>query len=606
MKKFVSIIMTISLTIGTAGEFYAQDIDLSEQRGEEQSVAKVPGYKVENNGISVNPVPREIIKGNSFVSIADGLKLTANSNDLSRISDELKTAGFKISKNGIPIKVTQDKAAEGVQPVDGAYKLEIDADGININSLDARGTFYAIQTLRKLVTKANTLPLVTIIDYPNMGIRGLVEGFYGNPWSHDTRLSLIEFLGANKMNTYIYGPKDDPYHSSPYWRLEYPETQAKQIKELIDKAKKNHVRFVWAIHPGKDIRWDEEDYQNLVNKFNLMYGLGVRDFAIFFDDIEGIGTDSRRQTELLNRLTDEFVKQKGDVGNLMICPTDYSQLWASPDMENGQLAIYGKTLNPNVEVFWTGAVVCSDLTPETLQFVDSRIKRPALYWWNFPVTDYVRNIVMQGPSYGLDTSLTSNEVSGVVSNPMEHGEASKVALYGLGDYTWNTNQYNPIDSWERAIVDIMPDAAEAYRTFAIHNTDTETGYRRDESWETETFKFNDYTPEQFESLKAEFEKIADTRTQLLQASNMALVRELYPWLVEFEKLGERGLKALEIIKLYEAGDYDNFLKAYNNNLMSEQDKILYDNHKVGTMKLQPFYESVMQDIILDYNAKQAK
>ena len=40
---------------------------------------------------------------------------------------------------------------------------------------------------------------------------------------------------------------------------------------------------------------------------------------------------------------------------------------------------------------------------------------------------------MEGPAYGLDTTLTSEEVAGVLSNPMEHGEASKVALYGVAD-----------------------------------------------------------------------------------------------------------------------------------------------------------------------------
>lgn len=89
--------------------------------------------------------------------------------------------------------------------------------------------------------------------------------------------------------------------------------------------------------------------------------LGVRDFAIFFDDISGEGTNPVKQTELLNRLTDEFVKVKGDVSPLTVCPTDYSKLWANPTPQ-GSLAIYGNTLNPDIKIFWTGDVVCSDLT----------------------------------------------------------------------------------------------------------------------------------------------------------------------------------------------------------------------------------------------------
>ena len=193
-----------------------------------------------------------------------------------------------------------------------------------------------------------------------------------------------------------------------------------------------------------------------------------------------------KQSELLNRLAKEFVKAKGDVTPLVMCPTDYTRLRANPK-PTGSLAIFGNTLDPSINVFWTGDVVCSDLTRETLDWVNSRIKRPAYYWWNFPVTDYARHIIMQGPTYGLQTDLTNKDLCGFVSNPMEHGEASKLALYGVADYAWNIANYNPLDNWERGLVDLTPEAHEAYRTFAMHSCDTETGYRRIESWETKSF-----------------------------------------------------------------------------------------------------------------------
>ncbi len=69
--------------------------------------------------------------------------------------------------------------------------------------------FYALQTLRQLidspVSKDSSLPFVSINDYPDLPYRGVVEGFYGNPWSHEVRLSLIDFYGRNKMTDYIYG-----------------------------------------------------------------------------------------------------------------------------------------------------------------------------------------------------------------------------------------------------------------------------------------------------------------------------------------------------------------------------------------------------------------
>ncbi|MBJ7883138.1 beta-N-acetylglucosaminidase domain-containing protein, partial [Gelidibacter salicanalis] len=72
----------------------------------------------------------------------------------------------------------------------------------------------------------------------------------------------------------------DPYHSSPNWRKPYPGDEAAQLKKLIDKAEMNHVDFVWAVHPGKDIKWNDEDRAVLLHKFELMYDLGIRSYAV--------------------------------------------------------------------------------------------------------------------------------------------------------------------------------------------------------------------------------------------------------------------------------------------------------------------------------------
>ncbi len=599
--------MTISKSILTALALAAivpawgQDtFDLQSQRKEVQNYLAVPGEKLDHKGIIINPTPHSLeTNGAGTLGIADGFKLKGDQ----RYEADLLKASIPTSWKGTLLTIaTGAKAAkkQKVEAKEGAYRLTVDKNGVTITGYDDKGAFYGIQTLRQLVESPiasnGTLPYLTIADYPDLPHRGVVEGFYGTPWSHEVRLSLIDFYGRNKMNDYLYGPKDDPYHSSPYWRQPYPEQEAKQIHELVEACKANRVNFVWAIHPGKDIRWDKADYDSLVSKLDMMYDLGVRSFALFFDDIEGIGTDSNRQAELVNDLTRDFVEKKGDVTNLMICPTDYSQLWAKPGPK-GQLAIYGEKLNPKAEVFWTGAVVCSDLTPETLEFIDSRIKRPALYWWNYPVTDYARNYLLQGPVYGLDTSLTSAQTSGIESNPMEHGEASKLALYGVADYAWNVSSYNPIDNWERGLSELAPDQAEAYRLFAIHSADTETGYRRDESWETTTFPFDNYTPAQFEALKKEFEAIRQVEGKMDKISNKALLKELKPWLTQFTRLGERGARTLDLIKIFESGDDTAFWNNYLANLMTDEEKAAYTAHKSGTMKLQPFYQNAMDGML---------
>lgn len=608
MKNIKKLLAAWMAGILVCGNIYAQetDFDLTTQRSESQDVLKVPGKKMDHKGIIINPTPHSLtIDTNGSLTISDGIRLKDKQGKFT------EDFGFAtLDKKGIPLTIDfgpKMAAKQGVKEVSGAYRLNIGKKGISITGYDEKGAFYGIQTLRQLfespAAAQGTLPYMEIDDYPDLPYRGVVEGFYGTPWSHEVRLSLIDFYGKFKMNSYLYGPKDDPYHSCPNWRLPYPEKEAQNIKELVEACNRNRVDFVWAIHPGQDIKWNEEDYTNLVNKFNKMYDFGVRSFAIFFDDISGEGTNPAKQIELLNRLNVDFVKAKGDVSDLIVCPTDYSKLWANPTPQ-GSLAVYGKTLDPSVQVFWTGDVVCSDVTKETMDWVNSRIQRPAFFWWNYPVTDYVRNIILQGPVYGLETSLTKEDLCGLVSNPMEHGEASKLALYGVADYTWNMQDYNPIDNWERGIEELTPEVKEAYRTFAIHSADTETGYRRDESWETETFRIGNYTEKQFNALLKEFEKIEKVPAIMEEScANKALLNELRPWLNEFGKLGTRGKKTLALIKLYESGNPADFWSAYVQNLMSTDDRKAFEAHKSGTMKLQPFYENAMDDMLAGFFTK---
>lgn len=608
MAKYRKKLTLLALALFLCGSLAAQeqDFDLNTQRSESQDILMVPGKAIDHKGLVINPTPHHIrLAESGRLDLAKGIKLK---DVKGRFSDDLKFV--RLHEKGAKLTIDFGEKVSlkyGTKSISGAYSFRIDKKGISIIGYDEKGAFYGIQTLRQImespVSANNGLPYLEINDYPDLPYRGVVEGFYGTPWSHEVRLSLIDFYGKFKMNYYLYGPKDDPYHSCPNWRLPYPEKEAESIKELVTACNRNRVDFVWAIHPGQDIKWNDADYDNLVHKFNLMYDLGVRSFAIFFDDIEGEGTNPTKQTGLLNRLNRDFVKTKGDVSPLIVCPTDYSKLWANPTPQ-GSLCIYGNTLDSSINVFWTGDVVCSDLTRETMDWVNSRIQRPALYWWNFPVTDYARYIVMQGPAYGLDTSLTRNDLCGLISNPMEHGEASKLALYGVADYAWNIAAYNPIDNWERGIAELTPEAREAYRTFAIHSCDTETGYRRAESWETETFRIDNYTREQFDNLQREFEKIEKTPAEMEdKCANKMLLGELRPWLIEFGKLGTRGKRALDLIKLYAKADNSTFWAGYINNLMSEEDRKAFDAHKSGTMKMQPFYENTMDDLLKKFYVK---
>lgn len=579
---------------------FAASIAISPVYGAKKSLPDtlpVPGKVLDHEGISLNPTPVAVSHPYSGI-----LNLSAGIST-SEIPAEMRGAlsGIKQSACGIPVKISIDKNSLA-KSKPGAYRLEIGPDHISIAGYDDDGIYYGLQTLHNIIEEIeksgkDDLPMMVVDDYPEFKYRGVVEGFYGRPWSHETRLSLIDFMGRNKMNSYVYGPKDDPYHRTPDWRKPYPAEEGKKIMELAERCRKNRMNFVWAIHPGGDIRWGKADYDSLLNKFESMYDLGVRQFAVFFDDIKGEGTDSKRQAALLNSLVRDFVRKKGDVGNLIVCPTDYNQGWANPS-EKGQLAVYGTELDPEVEVFWTGKVVCGDIENESLEFVDSRINRPALVWWNFPVTDYCRHNLLLGPVYGLETTLDSSKMAGIESNPMENGEASKGAIYGVADYAWNPSAYNPLDNWNRSFHVLMPGASEEYATFAIHSADPPKNYRRNESWNVKTFSYNNYTPEMFEALRKEFQAISEAPGKMFdKGENIPLLVEIAPWLVEFENLGKRGLMALDLIKTYESGNKEKFQKDYRKlKLINDIQRPGYLDHRSGTLKLQPFIDNVLKEL----------
>lgn len=96
----------------------------------------------------------------------------------------------------------------------------------------------------------------------------------------------------------------------------------------------------------------------------------------------------------------------------------------------------------------------------------------------------------------------------------------------------------------------------------------------------------------------DFEEVERVHARMSElCRNDALMRELHPWLEEFTKLGERGRRTLDLMRIYETGDNASFWAAYVANLMDPADRAAYEAHKSGTLKLQPFYENAMDDMV---------
>lgn len=357
----------------------------------------------------------------------------------------------------------KDLAAEGY--VLGAGKHN-GHPTVVLNGADARGTFYAAQTLRQLVSSKRGVPGVKVRDWPLMPIRGSIEGFYGIPWSHQARKDQYVFYGRHKMNTYVYTPKGDPYLRAT-WRELYGGDDLDQLKDLIETANANHVDFTYALSPGLDLCYTSDaDFNSTVSKFEQLRNLGVSSFYIALDDIPlEFHCDSDKakypdkgdwhwiadaQAFYLNRVQKEYIKAHEGLTDLETVPTNYAG--SAPDPYKGE---FGKQLDKDIRVQWTGEGVFSDkITVESVVRADSTYVTDKLFIWdNFPVNDNKPFRLFLNPLTERAADLYKHMI-GFTSNPMVQSYASLIALGNYGDYSWNSPAYDAQASWAAVIQEL--------------------------------------------------------------------------------------------------------------------------------------------------------
>ncbi|MFI1097253.1 beta-N-acetylglucosaminidase domain-containing protein [Streptomyces sp. NPDC020917] len=350
-------------------------------------------------------------------------------------------------------------------PAEG-YELGAGRQRIVLAGADATGTFYAAQTLRQVLEPTGAAPRHTVTgfavrDWPASPLRGVIEGFYGTPWSDQARLDQFDFYARHKMNTYVYSPKDDPYLRAQ-WRDPYPADKLAAIQQLVNRATADHVDFTYAVSPGLSVCYSSQaDAQALIAKFQSLWDIGVRTFAVPLDDISyttwncaadkakwgtGGGAAGAAQAYLLNEVQQGFIATHPGARPLEMVPTEYSNTSASPY----KAAIAGQ-LDPSVLVEWTGVgVVVPTITTAQAQSAQQVYGHKILVWDNYPVNDYVTQRLLLAPYTGRDADLTG-QIAGLTANPMIEPYASKIALSTVADYLWNSAAYDPGQSWTAAL-----------------------------------------------------------------------------------------------------------------------------------------------------------
>ena len=344
--------------------------------------------------------------------------------------------------------------------------------------------FFALTILAMTIFFGGTVQAIPI------PLRGVIEGFYGTPWTFQDRADIIDFCRRNNLDCYVYAPKDDPYHRER-WRTPYPAGKLDELRNLVAVAKDNDVRFIFAVSPGLDLNYGgskgDDDFNAMIRKLDAMYSIGVRDFAIFFDDLKddkgNHHENGKAQAEFLNRVQKNLRSRYKDVAPLITVPTEYFY----DDMIKGDnLKPYTRDLAENLDskivVLYTGrGVVCDGITDAELAKVNKIFGREVGIWWNYPVNDYPltpdgnRNVKL---ALGAVEKLPSAKMTAILFNPMGQVQMSKIALATGAVYANNPATYDADAAWNSVINEQFGNLAPAMKTFAEHSRHMENSWAK--------------------------------------------------------------------------------------------------------------------------------
>lgn len=355
---------------------------------------------------------------------------------------------------------------------------------------DTDATFCGLASLEQILDNGTEgLPCVIIYDYADIRNRGIIEGYYGVPYSAEVTKDLFRFMARYKMNTYMYGAKSDPYHSR-YWSEPYPETitdeqcrigylSSEMMKDITDVAHATKVNFIWAIHPGTAFTdaADKDVNSRIMKKFESMYELGVRQFGVFVDDV-GVPSDPAVLKLGADRLTELQASVDEKLGGkpLHYVPQLYAYSWVRNDVARKFFQSLSSTPD-KVNIYITGRAVWTVPNNQDLAVVKDFLGRSTSWWWNYPCNDNDMTKLFPMDIYSnfrderhIDNLARLERLEGtntIIINPMQQGEVSKITLFSVADFTWNNDAFDNQRSWEASIPAVVgKDKAPALRFLA--------------------------------------------------------------------------------------------------------------------------------------------
>ncbi|XP_077283944.1 O-GlcNAcase isoform X2 [Arctopsyche grandis] len=278
-------------------------------------------------------------------------------------------------------------------------------------------------------------------DSPHNFICGVVEGFYGRPWTTEQRKDLFQKMKKWGMNSYVYAPKDDYKHRA-YWRELYTVEEAEHLTGLINAAKAQGITFYYALSPGLDITYsNQKEITSLKRKLEQVSQFGCMAFALLFDDIESEMSEADKDVfqsfaHAQVSITNEIQQHLGGAAiRFLLCPTQYCGTRALPSVTTSEyLSTLGSRLSADIDIMWTGPKVISKvLTTACIEEITGVLRRPPVIWDNLHANDYDQKRMFLGPYMGRSPELIPL-LRGVLSNPNCEYNANMVPIRTLAHW----------------------------------------------------------------------------------------------------------------------------------------------------------------------------
>lgn len=289
---------------------------------------------------------------------------------------------------------------------------------------------------------------------------GVIEGFYGHPWSYQARHDFAAFAQQQSLDFYLFAPKSAAFLRKA-WRQPWPDEELKQLKDLRQKFALHQVGFGVGFSPfgaaealtGTDKKALEQDIELALQYLNA---LELDYLCILFDDMPVHLADlAQRQLALI-----EQIKQLSNARHFIVCPSFYSFDPRLEEVFGKRSANYwqdlGSGLDSRIDCFWTGDHVCSRkyLTPGLSQ-INELLQRQVFIWDNYPVNDgrLSSPFLHLSPSPAWHDEL-GEQISGLAANPMNMPLLSRLPLLAMASCFKHRQSLNFEQCLERLVKDV--------------------------------------------------------------------------------------------------------------------------------------------------------